>query len=252
MLDAAVLADPWPDAPRAAWADAAASREPDRARLIRDELTLLRARRAGVRRTLPEQGRMTSLKARVARVVLPAFADLPGARFGLGRGFVESVEAPLDWLEAHPELFARAPILDVRLTAVDVPRLLRAPWLGRVRWLSLPRLGLTDADAERLADADLPRLCALDLAANHIGPSGLDALGRTRLPSLRFVVLTGNPLVDPNFETSWEGEAAVGPRPTAASEAFLARHPGCRWIGRYSAEDPPLPGVLHDAEGRAR
>ena len=184
-----VIADPWPDGPRQAFA--ATIPGTDRARLIADELTVLRARRAG-RQARAEEARVVPLRARVAIAIRPELADLAGtARFGVGRGFYESVRAPFAWLDAHPELFERAPILDVTVTELgeDLPRLLTRPWLRRVRWLGLAQNALGDEAVARIAAADLPRLCALDLAANRVGAAGLDALGRTSLPSLRFVIL---------------------------------------------------------------
>jgi hypothetical protein len=250
--EATVLASPWPDAPRLAFADAVADREPDRARLIRDEIAVLRARRAGDAGRVPEQARLVPLRARVQIPLFAALADLspPGPRtFGLGRGFVESVRAPAGWLlRRAPELFARAPVLDVHVTALDEPleALLAAPWMARLRWLGLAQLGLGDADVGWVVSADLPRLCALDLSSNRIGPAGLDALAMG-LPTLRYVALAGNPAPDPNYRTRFADDHEAGPVPTTDSAAFLTRHPRCAWIGRYSADDPPMPGALHPA-----
>jgi hypothetical protein len=255
----AVLRDPWPDAPRLAFADAVAATDRDRARVIRDEITVLRARRAGVMHHLREQDAIVPFRSSLRFAQRDAFADLipPGDLHhwvGVGRGFVEVASAPAGWLLDHaPDLFARAPVLDLHVTglAEQVDAFFEAPWLSRIRTLRLAGNGLGDAAVRRIAaSVFLGRLRWLDLAANRIGPPGLDALATTTmLPSLRFVQIEGNPVPDPNYVTdmqeAWEG----GAMPTNASAAFLARHPGCPWIGRYASDKPPLPGALQDAAG---
>ncbi|MFN7146312.1 MAG: hypothetical protein ACK4YP_21240, partial [Myxococcota bacterium] len=72
----AVLRDPWPDAPRLAFADAVAATDPDRARVIRAEIDVLKAKRAGVRRRLPEEDWIPVGRASTRARLEPVFADL--------------------------------------------------------------------------------------------------------------------------------------------------------------------------------
>jgi hypothetical protein len=253
----AVLRDPWPDAPRLAFADAVAATDPDRAAYIRAQLAVLAAERAGK----PPKASDVSASSKAYRgnwqrwmggleAVLPAGPP----KVAFGRGFVEQVTATASWLLDHaPDVFARAPVLDLRVTELEghEAAFFDAPWLSRIRALWLAENGLGDEGARCIASSPfLARVRLLDLAFNGIGPDGLDALATSKsLPSLRFVHLRGNRAPDPNYETDRQEATEFGPIATNASAAFLQRYPGLPWIGRYAMDHAPRPGALQDAAG---
>lgn len=253
----AVLRDPWPDAPRLAFADAVAASDPDRAVYIRAQLAVLGAERAG----RPPKASDVSASSKAYRGNWPRWmggldAVLPPGppQVAFGRGFVEQVSATAAWLLDHaPDVFARAPVLDLRVTELEghEETFFDAPWLSRIRTLWLAENGLGDRGARCIASSPfLARIRLLDLAFNGIGDDGLDALATSRtLPSLRVVLLRGNRVADPNYETDRQEASEWGRIPTNASAAFLQRHPGCPWIGRYAADAVPRPGALQDAAG---
>jgi hypothetical protein len=255
--DDAVLRDPWPDAPRLAFANAVAAIDPNRAAFIRADLAVLRAARAV---KPPKASDVSASDAAFTGNWRPWVGTLdslvPGGseNVGFGRGFVERVTATAEWLLKHaPDLFARAPVLDLNVTQLKghEAAFFDAPWLSRIRALRLTSNGIGDGGVRHLAASPfLGRLRFLGLGFNGISPAGLDTLAASKaLPSLRNVLLPGNSAPDPNYVTdmqeAWEGGAI----PTNASAAFLARHPGCPWIGRYASDKPPLPGALQDASG---
>jgi hypothetical protein len=253
----AVLRDPWPDAPRLAFADAVAATDPARAAYIRADLAVSRAARAAKQ---PKASDVSASRKAYSgnwqrwmgglEAVLP-----PGPpKVAFGRGFVEQVSAAAAWLLDHaPDVFARAPVLDLRVTdlAGHEEAFFDAPWLSRIRALWLAENKLGDHGAECIASSPfLARVRLLDLGFNGIGADGLDALATSpKLPSLRFVHLRGNRAPDPNYETDRQEATEWGPISTNASALFLQRYPGCPWIGRYAADRVPRPGALQDAAG---
>lgn len=253
----AVLRDPWPDAPRLAFADAVAATDPERAQAIRGEIALLRARRAGVRYRLPEDDALPVWKSHTRARIEPTLADLfpPGNkahRYGLGRGFVEQVWASAPWLLDHaPTLFSRAPVLDLYVSGLagHLEAFFHSPWLARIRSLGLSQNKLDDHAVERIAASPfLGRLRGLDLSFNRVGAAGLDALATTpNLPQLRYVGFRQNLTPDPNYVIESCETYETPPVPTEATDAFLARHPGCRFIGRFG--EPPNPGLLQAEDG---
>ncbi len=253
----AVLRDPWPDAPRLAFADAVAATDPDRAAYIRAQLAVLGAERAGKK---PKAGDVSAsnkaYRGNWSRWTGGLDAVLPDSppKLAFGRGFVEQVSATAAWLLDHaPDVFARAPVLDLRVTELEghEEAFFDAPWLSRIRALWLAENALGDAGARRIAASPfLERIRLLDLAFNGIGEDGLDALATSKtLPSLRVVLLRGNRVPDPNYETDQQEALSWGPIATDASAAFLKRYPGCPWIGHYAGDAVPRPGALHDAAG---
>ncbi|MEN9799508.1 MAG: hypothetical protein RL653_3205 [Pseudomonadota bacterium] len=253
----AVLRDPWPDAPRLAYAAAVAATDPDRARGIRAEIALLEAKRAGRAGHTPDAGLIPSLKAHAHVVFEPLLEDLfpPGDDahcYGLGRGFPEQIFTSAGWLLEHaPVLLARVPVLDLYVggLAGHVEAFFDSPWLARIRSLDLSENGLGDRDVERIAASPhLGRLRALELSFNRVDTAGLDALATSpNLPQLRYLGFRANRAPDPNPRVEYYEEGEQFPIPTADMAAFLARHPGCRFIGRVPVNE--YPGLLQDAAG---
>jgi hypothetical protein len=253
----AVLRDPWPDAPRLAYAAAVAAIDPQRARGIRAEVAFLEAKRAGSHRRTPDEGWIPALKAHAHVVLEPVLADLfpPGDDthcYELGRGFPERIFTSASWLLQHaPVLLARVPALDLHVSGLagHVEAFFDARWLARIRSLDLSENSLEDRDIERIAASPhLGRLRGLNLSHNRVGAAGLDALATSpNLPQLRFLGFKQNRALDPNPAVDHTESGDVFPIPTAASAAFLARHPGCRFIGRFPFIE--YPGLLQDAAG---
>lgn len=118
--------------------------------------------------------------------------------YGWDRGFVAGVTLPASaFLDYAPRLFARAPIVFVRLTQVRevAEALFFSPLLGRVPALSLASTGIGDDEVRMLAESPhLEGLWWLDLGANPIGPEGVRTLAASpRLRRLPFIGLDGNP-----------------------------------------------------------
>jgi hypothetical protein len=248
---AAVLADPWADGPRERFADAVESSDPDRARFVRAQLDIARARRAAaVRRKNIESDALG--------------ASLPGLRHGLRwnngiapllaggtwrfrRGFVEEVTLPAaHFLKVAPSIAARVPLLDVVLTQVRpvATALFASPHLARLRSLDLADNGLGDAEIVSLAESrHLGKLRWLSLYFNRVTDAGVDRLAAARdtLPALRFVRLDANPCADPNPVPEEEDGRVYGLSRSVVEDELRARHGAVPWLGDNPSADPPDP-----------
>jgi len=238
-LLAEVLAHPTDDAPRKAYADAVRATEPERAELIDLQLQLAHWR------TTQDAPADRAALTRRERDLIADYGPMWGAALrGLidkrqfVRGFVEHIWLDADKFVASVEtLYARAPILHLdlsRTTAVSAT-LFDAPFMARIRSLSLFGNGLTDADATRIANGgQLGQLRWLDLGNNLIGPAGLEALvASPNLPSLRYLGFSFNKAPDPTPQT------AGGP-PGATAAALVANHGERVWLAPQQAlEWPP-------------
>jgi hypothetical protein len=253
---AAVLADPWGDAPRERFADEVQGVDPERAAFIRDQLDIVRQRRAaGVRRKDIESDALGASLAGLANGerwsngILPLFGPpSPGTKpWRYRRGFVEEVTLPAaHFLKIASALYARAPILDLVLKDVRpvAAQLFASPHLSRIRSLSLANSGLGDAELGILTHSrHLGRLRWLSLYFNAITDEGVEALARAKsaLPALRFVRLDGNPCRDPNPWVEEEDGRVYGVHPSARGEELMERHGSLPWIGENPSSEAPDP-----------
>jgi uncharacterized protein (TIGR02996 family) len=215
-----VTDSPRDDAPRLAYADAVEASDPERAELIRIQITDARLRAAHwpIERRFSEypdhyrreQGLIWRRGAEWAADIRPLVSA-----WHFGRGFPEiiSVDAAA-FLEVAPELYRRAPVLDLNLSGVlPVAReLFASPHLARIRSLYLVREQLGDDEAIALASS--PHLGALEwlnLGANRIGSAGLDALAASAgLPRLGYLGFSGNAVADPTprHADEWDADTA--------------------------------------------
>ena len=236
----AVIAAPEADEPRLAYAAAIAPTDPLRAELIDVQLRWDRLRKAqaaldGERGTLAMRaGELTRAHGQAwAGDVAPLVDKL---RFV--RGFVEDVTmAAAAFLRTAPELYRRAPILHLQLTALSpVARAVFAsPHLTRLRSLDLFRCDLGDEDLAFLASRDLPNLRWLNLDANRIGRDGLDALCASQsLPRLGYVALRDNAVPDP-----LPGLVDDYATETLLSAELRQKHGPVRWLDYNRFRDWP-------------
>jgi len=164
------------------------------------------------------------------------------------RGFVAGVTLPAAaFLDYAPRLFARAPIVFVRLTQVREAgeALFFSPLLGRVPALSLADTGIGDQEVRRLAESPhLARLWWLDLSFNRVGPEGTRALAASpRLRRLPFIGLDGNP-ANPRETIGVDGyliQDASLPPEGEALEAEFGSLPWLRHPTLSTLDYPPSP-----------
>jgi uncharacterized protein (TIGR02996 family) len=220
LLFEQVVRNPDDDAPRLAYADAIAAAEPERAELIRLQVSRFRDERArGVPRDEPGR-REAVLLARhgaawattIAPFARAARPDAPFQGYGYERGFVARLYTDPAVIAAQgDQLVAMAPIQHLDLTARGpFVAALTAPCLGQMRSLIFNQLGLTDDDAIALAErGHLERCEWLDLSLNRIGPRGLAALlANPVIRAMKVVLMSGNP-VDPALMVSHDGRGSI-------------------------------------------
>ena len=241
----AVVDAPTEDAPRAAYARAVATTDPERAELIDIQLELARADRAHTH-TPPKLSNRTAilLHAHGARWTAGVQPLVDGWVFL--RGFVEEVKLDAArFLAVAPELYHRAPVLHLDLTGVKpvAAELFRSPYLARIQSLDLRHNGLGDEEVAALAaSAHLANLAWLKLNNNKIGAAGLEALAASRnLPRLGYVGLRANAIPDPTPQHADEYDATspvgeelqrkYGPRP------WLDARPRWQWPPPRDAVD---------------
>jgi uncharacterized protein (TIGR02996 family) len=154
-LFAAILADPEDDTPRLVYADWLEEHgDPERAEFIRVQIKLARLptadleSREEVLLARHEEEWLSPLKARGAPLE-------GGAAGAFRRGFVEVVWMPATaFLDRAQELFARAPVLELRVTRATPDEfhwLMQSPRLARLRGLDLSDRRLGDPAVVELA-----------------------------------------------------------------------------------------------------
>lgn len=243
-----VIAHPWDDAPRLAYAERLEAADPldPRAEFIRLQIRLARepfAREVGPDEDMNvEVGRRMNwmfAQDREAELLDRYGAEWAGGvrelvtDYGYDRGFICRVTLPArQFLFAGPQLLERAPIVFVKLTAVPevAQELFASPLLRRVPALSLADNGLTDEDARRIAEIEFDRLWWLDLSFNPIDLAGVDALARS--DSLRKVVWLGlayNP-ADPRETAGVEGMQIQHVVLPPEGQALEAKYGPIRWL----------------------
>jgi len=231
---AAILAEPWNDAPRLELARLAATRGDPRAELIREQLAERDARAAGnTIDALGHLGRANVLVRSHPEWTAP-LRDLGARDVRFERGFPAEITIDAEPLLAHGrELLALAPItaLHVRSARGRIAELVRAPLLATIELLDLDDQGVTDADLEALAASPhVSRLRQLDLRFNLIGARGIEALAAsTRLGALAQVNLGANP-ADPVDRLEYYDETHQHRVPTAAGQALEAKYGPLRWL----------------------
>jgi len=221
VLRADVIAAPFDDPPRQAYADhldAAPGGPSARAEFIRIQLRL--AREAFAEPTPATAGNPTAeLARRMEHLRLQQrerellehhaaawAADIlrVAARVEYRRGFVASVVLDADAFVQHGAwLLQRAPVVHMELTRVlpVLDRLIACPALAAVGALSLSNQQLDDAALRRfLSSPYIGQLWWLDLSGNAIDMPGVEQLAaaKAKLPRLRFVGLGRNPVDDPH------------------------------------------------------
>jgi hypothetical protein len=212
----AIVDAPTEDAPRTIYARAVAAIDPERAELIDIQLELARARRAHAEDGHPALNREgTLIRTHGARWAADARPLVDSWQFL--RGFIDVVTLDAArFLTIAAELYRRAPVLHLNLTAVKpvAAELFQSPHLGRIQSMNLLRNGLGDVEIDALAASPhLANLRWLDLGLNKIGATGLEALAASRnLPRLGYVGLRTNPVPDPTPQHAdeWDATSPVG------------------------------------------
>lgn len=231
----AVLDSPDDDAPRLRYAEWC-EQQPDLA--TKDRARFIRAQIALSKLAVPDQTyelRSTSEKlnrvhAAVWALPLVALVD----RYQFDRGFVELVGlSAKHFLENAPQLFKRAPIRHLVLSAVlpSFPDLLRSEHLKGLRSLQLDRCELGDNEIAALANCEnASELRWLSVTYNQIGENGVAALARSRcLKKLCYVCLAGNP-IEPNEQYSYDNGFVVESSLPPDGVRLEARLGHLRWL----------------------
>jgi uncharacterized protein (TIGR02996 family) len=237
-----VVRNPDADDPRLQYADAVATRDPERAEFIRVQVARSREEAArGVMRASPSS-REAELRAkngsRWGHFIAPyarAFrSDAPFQGYEFERGFVARLRTEPDMIgDMCEELLDMAPIqhLDLTKNGPFIPAL-TAPCLGRMRSLAFNVLGLGDDDAIALAErGHLDRCEYLDLGGNQIGRRGAAALlANPVIRRIPIVILRGNP-GDPavTYSQDLDGSWLIDDLPTDGKEAE-ARYGHIPWL----------------------
>jgi uncharacterized protein (TIGR02996 family) len=235
----AVIASPEADEPRLAYAAAIAQADPPRAELIVVQLQWDRMRKA--RAAGDEGGTLALRSGQLTREHGQAWASniaplVDGWRFV--RGFVEDVRMDAAaFLRTASDVYARAPILHLQLTALRpvTQAVLSSPHLARLRSLDLAHGDLGNEAMALLASRDLPNLRWLNLDFNHIGRDGLDALCASQsLPRLAYVSLMSNAVLDP-----LPGIVDDYTTETSLARELREKHGPLRWLDFTQFRDWP-------------
>lgn len=248
----AVLTDPWPDAPRRAFATSVAATDPPRARFTTLGLDLARALRARDRYddwSGIEQAMMLACPPSQREVWLASLytAVGPGPRplVTFGRGFAEGLRIDAArFLDRAQDIYAEAPILDLTLTdlAPVADAFFDSPFTARLRSLGFGDASMTAGCVERLAASPfLGKLVWLNLYAQPCGTAGFEHLARSRnLGALAWVGGGGRdtPDVNPIAKEDEGGAYDHSPNPYAAS--LIERFGASKWLSGVwdRAEEP--------------
>jgi uncharacterized protein (TIGR02996 family) len=206
-----VVAAPWDDAPRLAYAKAVEETRPERAELIRLQIQRFASERAqGIQIGRPSErenellGKHADQWARyIAHYARPMMPDAEYQGYEFERGFVAQIRTDPDIVsDPGSRLFELAPIEHLDLTSDgDVREALASPLLRTLRSLDLNGVGLTDDHIIALAGNEhLDRLEWLDLRSNKFSRVGVEALvaspGIRKIP----VVLLGSHPYNPGMQ----------------------------------------------------
>jgi uncharacterized protein (TIGR02996 family) len=226
---APILADPWRDDPRLAWASAVESQgQTTRARFVRDQLRLAQL---DFGRPRGESAEVAALRQRTRAVAAVEGQDWAGPLAFMGqdleyiRGFVERVRVSARvFVDRGDKLFEMAPIHLVRID--DVAE------VGQDTFFACPHLS---------------KLVGLDLSYALIGDKGVEALSRSpHLRGLKWLSLFEN-------KVGLEGAEALAASPSLSQLEFLnfgnnrleicARPASATKDGGYSSYKVPFAGA---------
>ena len=164
LMDA-ILADPDADEPRLRYADWLAATDPERAKLIREQLAD------------PER------PGTAVPGLAQAFAPWGARDVVFRRGFAEAMSLTgRSFISLSDGLFAATPLREVRLIAVNflMAELVRCPNLAKLRVLNLRGNRIGDRGAGLLAGCEhLSNLARLDVTDNGLTPAGEASLVKT-------------------------------------------------------------------------
>lgn len=196
LLIDAVAADPDSDDARRVYADQLSLKNDARGEFILVDIAL--AGPLSIRRRDQLARRRAELVAKHGKTWFPYTVQKR-----IRRGFVEAIAGPIGkLLKAAPEIFDAEPVVEVQVTDLDdgdVAKLLRAPWLPRVRRL-IVRGTLNEDDFGDLCSSHaLAGLATLNVSNTKLPALALGALDGG-LPHCRTLVLTGNRFGDSAME----------------------------------------------------
>jgi uncharacterized protein (TIGR02996 family) len=194
LLLQAVLDSPDDELPRRVYADDLIQSNDPRGELILLELAL--AGPLSIRKRDDIKRRHAELRKANAATWWPYKTT-----FRTWGGFVYAIQGSLAQLQSA-DVFEREPVTDVRVMVGDAKgaaKLVKLPWVGRLRSLVVRGKIENDGFATLCKAAALQKLRSLNVTANDIESDGLEALG-DRLPELKTLVLTANAIGDEGIE----------------------------------------------------
>lgn len=213
---AEVVARPWDDAPRLAYANAVQSTRPERAELIRLQIERFANERGrGIEIGRPSAREKELLRKHgddwaryISHYARPYLPDAEYQGYELERGFVAQIRTDPDIVsDPDARLFDLAPIEHLDLTADgNIRKALVSPYLANLRSLGLNKIGLTDDDVIALVnEGHLDRLEWLDLTLNPFTRAGIEALMAS--PKIRRIpmVLLGSHPYNPGMQFEEDG-----------------------------------------------
>ena len=189
----AVIAEPYDDAPRLAFAEHFRSRDPDHATLIEQQVESACQRRRK-QKGLPEskpQSKDNDRNLRALTAAAKAGRFTPGSTlikytrsFEYDRGFITAITIePYTFLEYGEWLYANAPVTQVAFSRAEegdfpMKELANSPLLAKLDSLDFDNCALTDQLVLELTKSPyLRRLLSLNLSSNdRIGPASYEAL----------------------------------------------------------------------------
>lgn len=211
-----IVARPWDDAPRLAYADAVQSTRPERAELIRLQIErFVNERGRGIEVGRPSARERELLRKHgddwaryIAHYARPHRPDAEYQGYELERGFIAQIRTDPDMMsDPGSRLFELAPIEHLDLTTDgNIRKALVSPFLANLRTLGLNKCELTDEDVIALAnEGHLARIEWLDLTLNKFGRAGIEALMAS--PKIRRIpmVLLGSHPYNPGMQFEEEG-----------------------------------------------
>lgn len=250
-----VLDNPWPDAPRRAFARSLETIDPGRSRYVCLGLELacslrLRERYSEWSSIEAEMRRAVPFERRAAwcAPVHALVGDKPPAIFG--RGFPEGITVDAaQFLARATELYAAAPILDLRVANLGgvADAFFRSPHLARIRSLDFVDSSITAEIIGKLARSPfLGKLHWLNLYFQPCGSLGFEHLAAAEtLPALKWVGGGGRDTPDVNPLPKEDESGVYGYEENPYAEE-LSRRFGVRpWLSRvWNSHEPPRPEAL--------
>jgi uncharacterized protein (TIGR02996 family) len=189
----AVVAEPDSELARQVFADALQARNDPRGEFVVLELAL--AGPLSIRKRDVMQKRRDELYQEHAAEWFPT-----QLAFRTRGGFITAVTGSVDKLLAEPATFTSQPIIEVTVTSGDPAKLVKAPWLRRVRRLVLRGELGTKGFSTIVSAPSTQQLTELNVTACGLEPASLGAL-KSFLPQCRTLVLTANPIKVAGLDT---------------------------------------------------